>query len=615
MVKKQQKRIKEKSHIPKKNKKTTLGKKTLFQKSDNKKQKTNAQKGKIISYLQTIRGKVVVSFSILTILLMILTTTSYINMSKLESEIDRVVNKDLVIHDKVKDIETTSLKIESAELSYVASGDKTFLKTLEKEKDHAGVLIKDLQKLLKNNKDQLNKLDGIENSYQFWVEWVNKVIQIRDFWTIDEAGKEVQSARGQDYMKQMNDNIQALIEAESKSTKQRIDNLHTQANIAKIVTIGLSSLALILSVVLAIILSKNIVTSVRKISRSILDIANAGGDLTKRIVVKSNDELSDLAKDTNTLIEGIAELVKRVSAMSENVSASSEELLASAEETSKTILSIAETSSEIATGSEKTTTQMDESLSKMKNLEKLVHSLHSQADRVKTAATQMQSAAVTGSESVKKASNEIMGIEETMASTSTTVEALGKKSDEITKIINTITGIAEQTNLLALNAAIEAARAGEHGRGFAVVADEVRKLAEQSQGAAKEVTKIVYAIQDEVHRIISQNKDGVQAVVAGVEISNETNQSLQRILQQSTQTNDVVAEMVAQIEQTLLLSQEVSTSFTAVSEIAEITASHTETTAAASEEGSAAMEEVTASASELSKQAENLRSLISNFKI
>ncbi|MGE8204234.1 methyl-accepting chemotaxis protein [Heyndrickxia sp. NPDC080065] len=602
MIKKQKNTKKEKTPKPIK-----IG---LFQKM-----KKNKSSGKRTSYLQTIRGKVVISFSILTLLLIVLTTTSYINMSKLESEINRVVEQDLVVHEKVNDIKSSSLKIESAELSYVASADKSFLKSMDKEKENVHSLITDLQKMLKGNKSQLKKLDGIENAYQFWIDWITKVIQVRDFWSIEEAGKEIKSARGQDYIKQMNENIQALVDVETKSTNQRIENLHIQATIAKTVTISLSLFALILSVVLAVVLSRNIISSVRKISSSILDIANAGGDLTKRIEIKSHDELSGLAKDTNVLIEGIANLVKKVSLMSENVSASSEELLASAEETSKTIMSIAETSSEIATGSEHTSKQMDESLNKMKSLEAVVNTLNTQAERLKITAHNMQTAAEAGSESVKEASNEIMSIEETMANTSTTVETLGKKSHEITNIINTITGIAAQTNLLALNAAIEAARAGEHGRGFAVVADEVRKLAEQSQLAAKEVTKIVHSIQSEVEKIIEQNKAGVSAVISGVEISNETNQSLQKILQQSSETNNVIAEMVDQIEQSLLLSQEVTSSFTEVSEIAEITAAHTETTAAASEEGSAAMEEVTASATELSKQAENLRELISNFKI
>ncbi|KYD08547.1 hypothetical protein B4102_2824 [Heyndrickxia sporothermodurans] len=593
-----------------KSKKEKAKKTDLFRNSNNLK-----RKGKVFNYFQTIRGKVIISFGILTVLLIGLTITSYVNMTKLESEINRVVKQDLVVHEKVNNIKNSSLMIEKAELSYVLTADKSFLKSLEKETDHVDQTVKDLKSLLKGNNSQLKKLDGIENAYHFWVGWIKKVVEIRDFWSIAEAGKEVQSARGQDYIKQMTNNIQLFIDSETASTNERIKNLHVQATIAKSVTIGFSLFALILSILLAIILSKNIKTSVRKISTSILDIANAGGDLTKRIEVKANDELSGLARDTNILIEGIANLVKKVSMMSENVSASSEELLASAEETSKTIMSIAETSSEIAAGSEQTSSQMEESLEKMKSLENVVKTLNIHADKVKASALNMQRAAEEGSLSVLDASNEIMGIEKTMANTSTTVNALGKKSEDITKIINTITGISEQTNLLALNAAIEAARAGEHGRGFAVVADEVRKLAEQSQTAAKEVTKIIHSIQDEVQKIIEQNKQGVQAILSGVEISNDTNKSLQKIVQQSNDTSNVIAEMVSQIEQTLLLSNEVTSSFTSVSEIAEITAGHTETTAAASEEGSAAMEEVTASASELSKQAENLRELISNFKI
>ena len=122
----------------------------------------------------------------------------------------------------------------------------------------------------------------------------------------------------------------------------------------------------------------------------------------------------------------------------------------------------------------------------------------------------------------------------------------------------------------------------------------VRKLAEQSRQAAKGVTEIVHSIQEEVNIIIKQNSDGVKEVIAGVEITNETNSSLEDILNQTTKTTVVVDEMVDHIQETLNLSQEVATSFAHVNEIAEATASNTETTAAASEEGSAAMEQVTA---------------------
>lgn len=591
-------------------------------KKPKKQKKVKVQKEKVLkqrkisfSYLQTIRGKITISFGILTILLIILSITSYLSMNQLEKEIDRIVGNDLVVHEKIQGILKSSYTIESAERGYAITGDKSFLDPYYTSKKYIDDNIKKLRSLVKDSKSQLQKVDSIESSYYFWSGSIDSVIQARQFQSEKDARDLIQDAHGKDYMGKMQTNINAFDNAQSKASQDRIDSLHTKVKIMEGISLFLSLAAIILTIILSLALSRSIKSNVRKISGSILDIANAGGDLTKRIQIKSNDELAGLAKDTNVLIDGIAKLVKEVSKMAENVSVSSEELLASAEETAKTIMSIAETSSEIAAGSEKTTSQMDESLTKMNSLNEVVEVLGSLADRVKVAALNMQSSAKTGETSVKEASIKIMSIEETMANTSSTVESLGKKSDEITKIINTITGIAGQTNLLALNAAIEAARAGEHGRGFAVVADEVRKLAEQSQNAAKEVSRIVHSIQNEVNTVIEQNKEGVQAVISGVEISNETTQSLQKILQDTNDTTEVIAEMVTQIERTLHLSRDVANSFAAVSEIAELTASHTETTAAASEEGSAAMEEVTASASELSKQAENLRELISNFKI
>lgn len=203
---------------------------------------------------------------------------------------------------------------------------------------------------------------------------------------------------------------------------------------------------------------------------------------------------------------------------------------------------------------------------------------------------------------------------ETMASTSTTVEKLGRKSDDITSIISTITAIAEQTNLLALNAAIEAARAGEHGQGFAVVAKEVRKLAEQSRRAASEVSLIVRSIQTEVNSIITQNKTGVQKVIRGVEVTNETTESLHNILQQTEKTSKILSYMVVQIEQTLKHSQDVTSSFIHVSAIAENTAANTEHSATAATQGSASMQEINASAVELAAQADDLRSVVTEFK-
>ncbi|MBN8190643.1 CHASE3 domain-containing protein [Bacillus sp. NTK074B] len=569
----------------------------------------------IFSYFRTIRGKVVLSFGLLTIVLLILSATSYFNMMKLEKEIDTLITYDMKVDTKLKDLSKVLNDIEIGEQGYVITGATGFLAPYQNGQREVEGHLEDLNKLLKDDPDQLDKMGKIQAQYGFWMQFVDRVIETRKDSGLEKAAKLVETGVGKKYLDGIRSYVDMIVVDQEKDLNDRIDSLNQQVYMSKIVTIGLAAFAVLLAVFFGIILSHTIKTNTKKISTSILEIANAGGDLTKRIKVKSKDELAGLASDTNQLIGGIATLVKQVSEMAENVSASSQELLASAEETSRTITSIAETSSEIAAGSEQTTNRMSSSLEKMNSLEEAARFLFNQAELVRQTARDMRVVAEKGGKTVQASSTKMMRIEETMSNTSETVEALGQRSSQITTIIGTITDIAEQTNLLALNAAIEAARAGEHGRGFAVVADEVRKLAEQSRQAAKGVTEIVHSIQEEVNIIIKQNSDGVKEVIAGVEITNETNASLEDILSQTTKTTVVVDEMVDHIQETLSLSQEVATSFAHVNEIAESTASNTETTAAASEEGSAAMEQVTASASELSQQAEKLKELISSFKI
>ncbi|MEI2665595.1 methyl-accepting chemotaxis protein [Rossellomorea sp. LJF3] len=569
----------------------------------------------IFSYFRTIRGKVVLSFGLLTIVLLVLASTSYINMMKLKKEIDTLITYDMKVDTKLKDLSKVLNDIEIGEQGFVITGATGFLAPYQNGKREVEVQIKDLNSLLKDDPEQLEKMEKIEAQYGFWMQFVDRVIETRKDKGLEKAANLVETGVGKKYLDGIRSYVDMIVVDQQKDLDARIDSLTRQVQLSQFVTIGLSAFAVLLAVFFGIILSHTIKTNTKKISTSILEIANAGGDLTKRIHVKSKDELADLASDTNQLIAGIAILVKQVSEMAENVSASSQELLASAEETSRTITSIAETSSEIAAGSDQTTHRMSSSLEKMNSLEEAARFLFNQAELVRQTARDMRVVAEKGGKTVHASSTKMMSIEETMSNTSETVEALGQRSTQITTIIGTITDIAEQTNLLALNAAIEAARAGEHGRGFAVVAEEVRKLAEQSRQAAKGVTEIVHSIQEEVNIIIKQNSDGVKEVIAGVEITNETNASLEDILSQTTKTTVVVDEMVDHIQETLNLSQEVATSFAHVNEIAESTASNTETTAAASEEGSAAMEQVTASASELSQQAEKLKELISSFKI
>lgn len=600
---------------PKKQKKGVKRKEKQFQLFKRKKVNDSIKKTSKTYFWSLIRGRIVIIFSILILILISMLYVSNRNTAQLQSELEEYTQKDLVEQMKLNELTTTISEMSNAEQSYVITGRSNFYNTYKAKKDEVDRALKDLTAVFKGQEEELKKIASIKSFYNNYVTYADRVISTRDEFGIENAQRLVMTGNGKTAMDTIDVHIDMMNELLKKKSDENLAAIQQQTKIATITFLIITTVAVLLAIIFGFLLFRSIRKNTRTINSSILDIASAGGDLTRRVNVRTNDEFAIIAGSTNQLIESIAELVKKVSMLTENVSAGGEELMASADETASTIQAIADSTNEIAAGTEQTMKSMTGAMQKMNSLEESVRYLNNQAQAVSEATEHMKDATVVGNQSVQQSSKVMLTIEETMANTSSAVQSLGEKSYEITSIINTITGIAEQTNLLALNAAIEAARAGEHGRGFAVVADEVRKLAEQSQNAAKEVTKIVTSIQMQVSEIVAQNHEGVESVIRGVEVSNETISALSKIMEQTESTIEVINEMVTHIEQTLTYSQDVAASFIEVNQIAENTASNTETSAAAAQQGSAAMQEINASAIELANQADELRKVVGEFKI
>ncbi|CCN70165.1 methyl-accepting chemotaxis protein [Vibrio nigripulchritudo] len=305
-----------------------------------------------------------------------------------------------------------------------------------------------------------------------------------------------------------------------------------------ITEISFGALFVVIGLIVISVSSSRLVKPIREVVARLHDIASGEGDLTQRLKVTSNDEIGQLSSEFNQFLEKLQTIIRDLVNTTEVVG----ELI----EQSKRSATVIRDSSDsqfketdlVATASEEMT----------QTATVVAQNVHSAAD----AANQASAAAVSGHEVVEKSYSEMTRLVEKMQTAVPTVEALASNNASITEILTVIEGISEQTNLLALNAAIEAARAGEHGRGFAVVADEVRSLASRTQESVGEIREVIGKVE-------LGTKDVVSAIQEGNDLANNTSvyvrnavnelESIKSAIQAITEMNNQIVNATEQQQQ------------------------------------------------------------------
>lgn len=344
----------------------------------------------------------------------------------------------------------------------------------------------------------------------------------------------------------------------------------------------------------------------------------ANGIFTRQvpeIYLKRNDEIGQLAMVLAQLTHHMTSMIQKIQESSHHATNVSTELAKGQEQITAASSQVAEAISGIAVGVSNQSKHANEILSMMENSVTLVQRGFQQADNTWIAAKQSTQSAYNGQQAILSAIQHLEEITRNVEYAATTVQQLGKRSEEIGSIITTITTIAEQTNLLALNAAIEAARAGEHGRGFAVVAEEVRKLAEDSSTSAKQITEILHNIQTETKTTVATIQSTSDAVYKQVSLIEEGKVALEEIIRQAEMTEkdademkQILTELKTYLDKTLNAVREITDT------LDEMTAAAEEVSASA-EEQAATVEEITSSFESLTEMIEQQNHLVARFQV
>jgi len=565
-----------------------------------------------------IGAKLALCFALLIALVAATTLFVQSNLSTLNGEAKTVGDRSVPFDQALGDIAVTVKAMANDERGYMMEPDQEYLDSIDERADSVAANF-DTAAAVAPTAQLRAQIARIRGDYETWLAALRDELALAE---TDRAAARTQAlTESRDTRRAFEALIGEAQQASGAEVTRAFDVVDDKTASIRTILWGVLVLLAVASGLIGFVLLRTIRSTIRPALDALGQVrdgeiaslrtgldAMAGGDLTRDIeattepiVPRANDDLGAVAKAVEEIRadaaasvgayrasrESLAELVGRVSESATGVSSASAEMAGTSEEAGRAVGEIAGAVAEVATGAERQT--------------RMIETARATADETRRAAQSASEVAERGAAASSEAAAAMGAVRAASEEANTAIRSLADKSGEISGIVDTISGIAEQTNLLALNAAIEAARAGEQGRGFAVVADEVRKLAEESQQAAGSIAALI-------EQIAAETDGAVGAVETGAQRSQEGASVVEAARASFAEIAAAVTDVAGRIDEIARATEEVAA-------VAEQSSASAQEVSASTEQTSASTQQIAASAQELAGTARGLEELVGRFRL